>query len=467
MILVMKFGGTALKNAVGYLSAAEAVRRSVVEGCQVIAVASAMEGMTERLRELGLKASNGAADFTRNSLKDIHTAHVETLKHVGRGMEDEAKPELRELIGELEKAVSGILYLREFTPRSMDYFQSFGDRFSSIILEYALNAAGLKAKRLTGGECGILTDDRYGDAKPLMEVSRAQIEERLKPLLAEGFVPVVAGSMGQTQEGYISTLGPGGADYAAMLIASAVGAHEVWIWSGVDGLMTADPAIEPEAKVIPNISYEEALEMAFFGAKILHPKAIRLAERFQIPVKVKNLLNPDAVGSEIASRARRGGGGVVKAVTIIRDVALISIEGAGTVDASEVVAKTFAALSKLGVHVLMISQGSSQSNISLIIPGEELGRTVSGLELTLTGSDYVKNVSFEQNLCVLAVVGEGMKGTPGVAARVFKAVAEKGINVRMIAQGSSEANISFAVQESDGEEAVKALHREFKLHETC
>jgi aspartate kinase len=467
LIIVMKFGGTALKNAVGYLSAAEAVRRSVFEGIQPIAVVSAMEGMSEQLRELGLKASHGAVDFARNSLKTIYRTHFEALKHIRPGFEGEPPPEFRKLVEELEETVSGILHLREATPRSMDYLQSYGDRFSSLMLEYALNSVGLKAKRLTGGECGILTDDSYGDAKPLMEVSKAQTEERLKPLIAGGVIPVVAGFMGQTQEGYITTLGRGGADYAATLIASAVGAREVWIWSGVDGLMTADPAIEPEAKVIPAISYEEALEMAFFGAKILHPKALRLAERFHIPVKVKNLLNPEALGSEITFKTRRGSEGVVKAVTAIRDVALISIEGAGTVDASEVAAKAFTALTRIEAHVLMISQGSSQSNISLIIPGEELERTVSALELTLTGSDYVERVSHERDLCVVAVVGEGMKGTPGVAARVFKAVAEKGINVRMIAQGSSEANISFAVRESDGDEAVKALHREFRLYETC
>jgi aspartate kinase len=346
----------------------------------------------------------------------------------------------------------------------MDYLQSFGENLSSIIMKYALNSVGLKSKYMTGGECGILTDNNYGDAKPLIEASRTQIAARLNPLIKEGTIPVVAGFTGQTQEGDTTTLGRGGADYTATVIASALGADEVCIWSGVDGLMTADPEIEPKAQVIPKISYQEALEMAYFGATILHPRALEPAEELDIPVRIQNLFKPDSEGTLITLHQKGTAKDVAKAVTIIRDVALIFIGGAGMVGAPAVSAKAFNALNKRGLHVLMISQGSSQSNISLIVPRNEMEKAVSALELTLTGTNYISNVSYEVDLCVIAAVGEGMKGTPGVAARVFKAIAEKGINVRMIAQGSSETNISFVVKENDGEEAIRALHNEFKLN---
>jgi aspartate kinase len=227
--------------------------------------------------------------------------------------------------------------------------------------------------------------------------------------------------------------------------------------------MTADPKIEPKAKTIETISFSEAIEIAYFGAKVIHPRALEPTAEKGIPVRIKNTFNPKNPGTLIIKEQRIKEGDIVKAITIIKNVAAITVSGAGMVGALGVAAKVFGILGENNINVLMISQSSSEANISFIVPRAMLEKAVNALELSLLGGGLIKEIIPESDVCVIAVVGAGMKGTPGVAARVFQAVAREGINIMMIAQGSSELNISFVVKEKDGDKAVRAIHREFNL----
>jgi aspartate kinase len=277
---------------------------------------------------------------------------------------------------------------------------------------------------------------------------------------------VVTGYIGATPDGVVTTLGRGGSDYTATLIGAALAADEVWIWTDVDGLMTADPKIIPSAKVLSELSYQEAAEMAIFGAKAMHPRALEPIMKENIPARIRNVFNPKNHGTLISNEQTAKRAYVVKSIALIKDVAMINVSGAGMVGAPGSYARIFEVLGKNNINVMMISTAISEANISLVIRRSLLGRALSTLEIALLGKGLVSDVTSEDDVCVIAVMGANMKGTLGVASKIFTIVANKKINIRMIAQGSSELNISFVVKEKDGEAAVRAIHQEFKLSKT-
>ena len=274
---------------------------------------------------------------------------------------------------------------------------------------------------------------------------------------------MVTGYIAATQDDVTTTLGRGGSDYTATIIGAALAADEVWIWTDVNGLMTSDPKIAPSAKMWPELSFQEATEMTIFGAKAMHPRALEPAMEENIPVRIRNVFNPENPGTLIVKEQKIKLGDAVKAITLVKDVALVNVSGVGMVGTPGTAAKVFDVLGRDNINILMISQSVSEANISFVIQRSLLERAVSTLEIALLGRGLIREVTAEDDVCVVAVVGAGMKGTPGVASRIFAAIASKGINVRMIAQGSSELNISFVVKETDGEEAVRAIHEEFEL----
>ena len=276
-------------------------------------------------------------------------------------------------------------------------------------------------------------------------------------------VPIVTGFVASTVDGSITTLGRGGSDYTAALLGAALAAEEIWIWTDVDGLMTADPRIVKDAVLLPNVSFGEALELSFFGAKMMHPRALQPAAQKKIPVRIKNSSHPSMNGTLVSASELPNGGKVVKAVSLIRDVGIVTVSGTGMMGSPGVAAKVFQTLGSNNVNVMMISQGSSEATISCVVANKEVDRAVRALQLALMGQGFVDKIAEEKDACVIAVVGSGMKGTPGVAARIFTAVARRKVNVRMVAQGSSEYNVSFVVSHTDGAEAVRAIHEEFNL----
>jgi aspartate kinase len=282
-------------------------------------------------------------------------------------------------------------------------------------------------------------------------------------LLARNEIPVVTGFIAASVDGSITTIGRGGSDYTASLLGAALNTDEIWIWTDVDGLMTADPRIVKDARVLPTVSFGEALELSFFGAKMMHPRGVQPAAQRKIPVRIRNSSKPTLEGTLVCSGETQSGGRIVKAVSIIRSVGIVTVSGTGMIGSPGAAAKVFMALGSNNVNVMMISQGSSEATISCVIARKDLEKAVRALQLALLGQGYVDKVGAERDVCIIAVVGSGMKGTPGVAARIFGAVARRKINVRMVAQGSSEYNVSFVVPEGRGPDAVIAIHEEFGL----
>ncbi|NIR87002.1 aspartate kinase [Candidatus Bathyarchaeota archaeon] len=461
----MKFGGTSVGSGEHIRHVASLISNHLGKDYQMVVVVSALKGVTDDLIEASEGARSGNRDHVYKLLRKTTENHVGAARNAIKNklIREEIEQKLRTALDELEKVLTGIIYLGEFTPKSKDYVLSFGERMSTLIVWGALRDLGLKVQYFTGKQAGIVTDSNFGEARPLIEVTAHQVKQRIEPLLGKGIIPVVTGYIAATQDGEITTLGRGGSDYTATIIAAALEADEVWVWTDVDGLMTSDPKIVPSAKVVPELSFEEAIEMAIFGAKAMHPRALEPAMEKEIPVRIINTFNPQNPGTLIVKEQKIKPKDVVKGITLIRNLALVNVSGAGMVGTPGTAAKVFDILGKNNINVLMISQSASEANISFILQREVLERAVSTLEIALLGSGLIREVTAEGDVCVVAVVGAGMKGTPGVAARMFGAVARRGVNVRMIAQGSSEFNISFAVKETDGEEAVRAIHEEFKL----
>jgi aspartate kinase len=430
MKIVMKFGGTSVANAQKIDEVANIISQSVKKGDSVIVVVSAMAGVTDSLVEVMKGAEEGDLNCINSFMKKIEERHEEAIKSItDYEIRKKTSQQVLKKLSGLKEVLMAIAHLKEATPRTRDFIISTGELLSAPIVASKLNDIGVEAKYFSGGEAGIITDTKYGNANPLMNNTEVLVKERLNPLIKEGTVPVVTGFVASAINGHNSTLGRGGSDYSASIIGYSLDCDEIWIWTDVDGIMTTDPRIEPEASKIELLSYNEAAEMAYFGAKVLHPRTLEPAKLKNIPVVVRNTFNQNDLGTRVVGDTEPQPSSIVKAIAMIREVALITVGGAKMVGVPGIAARVFGALGLEGISVSMISQGSSEVNISFI----------------------------------MAVVGAGMKGTPGVAARVFRAVADESVNVRMIAQGSSELNISFVVRQEDGPTAVRAIHREFKL----
>jgi aspartate kinase len=299
-------------------------------------------------------------------------------------------------------------------------------------------------------------------AAPLLDLTRDRVAARLIPLLDKGLVPVVTGFIGATEDGVTTTLGRGGSDYSAAILGAALDADEVWIWTDVDGVMSADPRIVPDARVIPVLSYSEVGELAYFGAKVLHPKTIGPVVERGTPLWVKNTFNPTCPGTRI-DREPQSTPGTVKAITAIEGLSMVTVEGRGMMGVPGIAARTFAAVASQGASVLMISQASSEQSISFVIPTHAVSPVVAAVEeemaLELSRRD-IDRVWAQDDVVIVTAVGAGIRGTPGVAARVFGALAKRDINVVAIAQGSSECSISMVVAAAQAQEAVQQLHEE-------
>ncbi len=315
---------------------------------------------------------------------------------------------------------------------------------------------------MTGSDAGIVTDGNHLDADPIMDKTHRQVEEKLGNLLDDGIVPVITGFIAKTVEGEVTTMGRGSSDYSASLIGSILGVDEIWIMTDVDGVMTADPEMEPEARVIDKLSYMEATEMSHFGAEVLNPKTIEPAMREGIPVRVKNAFDLEKEGTLIVHDSEKVEK-IVKAITTTAKVSIVTVGGPSMIDTSGVAAEVLKTLEKSGIKILMISQSSSQSNISFAIRRNNLKETLNILRKEFDSRHVDWRIQYDEKASIIAVVGAGMKGTPGVAGRVFSTMGRNDINISAISQGSSELNISFAVLEEDVVDAVRALHEEFDL----
>jgi len=462
---VMKFGGTSVGDASCISRVAQIVRDASLEG-PVVTVVSAMSGVTNRLIEAAKRSEAGEREEVSALFEVLRKQHEVALNALVPTEQKRAPlaARIEGIFSEGERLCKGTSMLRELTPRTLDSVSSLGERLSAPMVAGALVELGARSEAVDATKL-IVTDPYHGGADPIMDRTRECCEARLRPLLLDGVVPVVTGFIGATAEGVLTTLGRGGSDYSATILGAALDADEIIIWTDVDGVLTADPRLVSEARTIPELSYREATELAYFGAKVLHPKTLRAVAKAGIPVWIRNSFTPERTGTKITPQGLSNGGGV-KALTAIKDVTLISIGGPGIVGLPDVVGRTFSTTAEVHANVLLISQSSSQNDICFIVPSTEAKRTVDALRKEFAqdvAHEKVEHITVDPDIAIVAVVGENMRGAPGVAGRVFIALGRENVNVIAIAQGSSESNISFVVAARDMKSALVATHREFGL----
>jgi aspartokinase/homoserine dehydrogenase 1 len=463
-LIVMKFGGTSLGNpervqCVGEIIAAHAKR------AEVVAVVSAMGGVTDMLIRAATEASKGDREHWRGARQELARKHREVADQLLSASEQATVlPRLAEQLTNLENLCSGFSLVREVTPRAMDTLSSLGEVMSATLLAAILRSSGTAAEAVDATEL-IVTDNSFGNASPLLDETNARTRQRLAPIRRRGAIPVVTGFRGATRDGVCTTLGRGGSDYSATLVGAALDADEVWIWTDVDGVMSADPRLVPGARIIPEISYREAIELSFFGARVLHPKTIQPVMKKGIPVWIKNSFNPQCPGTRIVAAPTDRTPGV-KALTSVSNADLVTISGKDTLSFPRLATRVFNGLHLEDVSTLMVTQSSADNVLCFAIHDTDLPRVKARLGKTFELEmlhEYVGTLEVMPKIAIVVAVGENMKGTPGIAGRAFGALGRKGINIIAIAQGSSELSISFAVKSAEVKEAVKAIHEEFEL----
>ncbi len=461
----MKFGGTSVGDAACIARAAQIARDASRESA-VVVVVSAMGGVTNRLISAADHSEAGNREQSIEVLAALREQHETALHSLLPQLEKRARiaAVLDAIFREGERLCEGTALLRELTPRTLDAISSLGERLSAPMVSAALGELGAASEPVDATEL-IVTDAFHGGAEPLMDRTRAKSESRLRPLLEKNVIPVVTGFIGATEEGVLTTLGRGGSDYSATILGAALNADEIIIWTDVDGVLSADPRLVPDARTIPEISYREAAELAYFGARVLHPKTLSAVAHGRIPVWIRNSFAPEKPGTKITPQGLSNGGGV-KALTAIRDVSLIAVGGPGIVGVPDVVGRTFSTTADVRANVLLISQSSSQNDICFIVASSDAKRTVDALRKEFArdvAHEKVEHITLDPTIAIVAVVGENMRGIPGVAGRTFSALGRVNVNIIAIAQGSSECNISFVVSEKDVKAALEATHREFGL----
>ncbi len=432
-----------------------------------VAVVSAMAGVTDQLLDGARRAAAGDADGLRQVAIALRVRHLDALRRVAHSarVRRGAESAIEESADELEHLARGLSVLRELTPRTSDYVVARGERLSAQIVVAALLERKVHARYVDATSL-IRTDDHFGGASPELLLTDRAVRKHMLPMIAEGLLPVVPGYIGQSRSGHVATLGRGGSDLTATLLARALRARDVTLWKDVPGLLTADPRMVPDARVIPQLTPREAAELAYYGAKVLHPRAlIPLGDR-PLPLRIRPFADPAATGTEI-SRRHTLREYPVKAVSSMEGLALVTVTGNGMLGVPGIAERTFAALHRQRVSVSLISQASSEHSICFSVPEGSAAlarRALAEAFAEEIAHREIDGVEVRSRVATLAVVGLGMSGTPGIAARVFEALASGGINVVAIAQGSSELNISVVVDANEAPAAVRRIHGAFQLN---
>jgi aspartokinase/homoserine dehydrogenase 1 len=459
---VWKFGGASLADAA-------AVRRAVglVHGHRgpLVLVVSALAGVTDALLEGARRAAAGetragtaaAAAFVRRHRVLASALLGAPSRRAFFRLLDASAREYRDL-------AAALVSLGELLPRASDAMASRGEVVSAALVAAALGVSGRRGSAVDALAV-VATDGRAGAATPDLAASRVRARRVLRPLLRQGLTPVVPGFLGAAPDGRVTTLGRGGTDLTATLIARCLGARRVVLWKDVPGILTADPRAVPDARLIPQLHHREAAEVAHYGAKVLHPRALIPLDGSRILLHVRSFLDPSRSGTEVSGRSTLPRY-PVKAIATIAGQALVTVAGKGMMGVPGIAARTFAAVHAEGLSVSTIFQASSESSIGFTLPTAEAAVAVTALKRAFREelvAGLVDDVTSRPGLAVMAVVGYGMAGTRGIAARVFTALAQGGVNVIAIAQGSSERNISLVVTEADAGEAARRVHAAFQL----
>src|SRR5438067_13030351 len=463
-MVVVKFGGTSV-GAVPQIDQAARIVQSMRDSKPVVVV-SAMGGITDALLHAGEAAVTGQTQQPDDKLWEIRSRHDRAINELfkNRGIVHELQDTQRVIWEEVQKVFTGVSLLREMSPRSRDLISSFGERLIVPIFSRYLRELGLESEPVDAREYIVTSED-----SDFLRVDFDETRKRchkLSKTAKSGVVPVITGFICSTPGGITTTLGRGGSDYSASIIGSCIKADEIQIWTDVNGVMTADPRIVTDARVLERVTYKEAAEMSYFGAKVLHPQTIMPAVDENIPIRIKNTFAPDVPGTLITAESPVHLHSV-KTVTSITGVTLVSVEGRGMIGVPGMAGRVFTTTARNRISVLMFSQGSSEQHIPLVVNRQDGEATVKALrgefetEIERRRIDRISSIS---DIAIIALVGEGIKGVPGVAARAFGVLGSANINILMIAQGSSELNLSIVARQKDAPRAVQLIHDAFELN---
>ena len=460
----MKFGGTSVGDAALISTVARIVQEAKAGEDQVVVVVSAMDGVTDSLIKAARAAAEGKDEVYWGIKAELLARHLDAVGElVGDDDRLEVGGMVEDHLHDLERLCRSIAVLGELTVRSLDMVVGIGEKLSSIILAATLRARGMKAQAVDATQI-VVTDDNFGAANPLMRETRAKVRESLLPPLERGVVPVVTGYIGATAEGVPTTLGRGGSDYTAAIIGACLEADEVQIWTDVDGILTADPKIVPEARTLAELSYAEAAELAYFGADVLHPKTIKPIVEQGIPLRIKNTFNPSHPGTLIIEKpglSRHS----TPAIISTKGLGLIIVAGGDETWTPEVAARALSRLARAGVDVLMFSQSFSERNLSLVVRQSDMEHSLKALQREFEGdfNRSILHLDAQERVATISVVGVPGEDGASIVPQTFAALGKHGTKVLSIAQASSEYNVSFVVIEDEVNETVRFLHHELGL----
>ncbi len=449
-MIVMKFGGTSVADAERLKNVARIVNIQKEERGTPVVVLSAMSGVTNMLIDGGQKAKERKLEEALAIVEEIREKHINAIDELFESEETKGalRDHMKKNLHELEVLYKGVSYLGELTRRSLDMISSTGELLSSRILAAYLNSQKVKAKWMDARSF-LKTDGSFGNAHPLWETTKSKANGALLPEIAAGNVVVTQGFIGSTSEGITTTLGRGGSDYSASIIGVACDASEIQIWTDVDGMLTADPRVVEDARIIPSVSFKEASELAYFGAKVLHPLTIKPAVESSIPVKILNSMNPDCKGTLITAKSE--GDDAICAIASKKKITALFINSLDMLMAHGYLARIFAVFDRFKTPIDLIS--TSEVSVSITIDSKE------NLDSIIEALSELANVSIMENVAIVSVVGKHFRDQSGIAGSVFDALND--INILMISGGASDINLSFVVSDQDADRAVKNLHAKY------
>ena len=447
-MIVMKFGGTSVQDAQAIERAADIVKNRLSQ--KPIVVVSAMAKVTDQLLAMARAAGEGDRKTALKLCRALQERHYNTAGELlGTALFTEFHGDLGTDFETLDELLRGIAAVGELTPRTTDHVAAFGEMLSSKIVAAAFSALGVESALVDSREC-IVTDNAHTRAVPLFEETNQRLQTIVAPLVEKGKVPVMGGFIGATKAGTTTTIGRGGSDYSAAIIGAGLDSERIEIWTDVDGMMTTDPNLSRDARRIKAISFDEAAELAYFGAKVLHPATVLPAVQKNIPVYVLNSRNPGCEGTRITARAPRSRN-PFKAIAVKKRITIVDVSSPRMPLAHGFLSRIFEAFDRHRIAVDVVS--TSEVSVSLTVDSNESIPALANELMKLA------DVKYEGRKAIVCMVGENLRETPGIAARVFAELTD--IKIRMISQGASEINLTFVIEEEAVPEVVERLHRVF------
>ncbi len=461
-MIVMKIGGSSLINGEKVMEVASLVER--FKDRSIVLVVSALQKVTDMLLATGELAVEGKKIEVDQNIELLLQRHIDVASAVTT---PEDKKDVLDavtgLLDELKGIYHGILLLHELSPRSLDLISSFGERLSVHLVAASLRKLGMNSMPIDA-RTFVRTDDNFNSAIVDLETTKKLFDERVLIHCNNGVIPVIAGFVGSTADGVTTTIGRNGTDYTAAVVGYALQAEEVWYWKDVDGVLTTDPRICPNARVVPYISYEEAAELSYFGGSVIHPRSMQPLLLANIPIRLKNTFKPDLPGTLIV--AEPSGERAKIMISAIDGVSMLTAKGSGLQASPNMIVRVLDAIARVGVNMYLISMSSSEYNVSIVVRKKDTPKALSAVEKELEVLRNVERsigrIEVMDNVAIIACVGENLRGKVGVAGKIFSALGKSGINIIAIAQGSTETNISLVVSSVDMKNAVNTLHGDFE-----